>query len=382
MSFSDIDIPQGNNKDNAKIEELFDVYSISKESAGEWTSIRFLKSPVMPIKMHWIKIRAGKDKREVKIPKVCLAFDPKNPKKERGKCPYCSLSHGPKATAQAPVTYYTLGIVRDIQDSEPKKTVKPSKAERKKGYKDIDSDTWTPVRVIRLPISLVGKLKKLEKLNTVKDKKTGSKVSKAITDKKYGRDVNLMFDKDASGADAYQLQLGDERTPLTDEELAYVGWDLSDPYAILEALGVEDIKQAKEEFKRMDFVGDLDVDDEDDDDDDDDDDLDLSSKKKKKKKSSDKKKSGKKKKKKSSDDDDDDEPKKKKKKKSSDDLKSKKKKKKKSSDDDDEPKKKKKKKKSSDDDDEPKKKKKKKSSDKSSSKKKKKKKKDDDDIPF
>ena len=75
MSFGDIEIPSNGNRDNAKIEELFDVYSVSKDGKGAWVSLRFLKSPLIPIKVHWIKIRAGKEKKEVKIPKVCVSFE-------------------------------------------------------------------------------------------------------------------------------------------------------------------------------------------------------------------------------------------------------------------------------------------------------------------
>lgn len=313
MSFGDIDIPSNGNRDNAKIEELFDVYSASKDGKGAWVSLRFLPTPLIPIKVHWIKIRAGKEKKEVKIPKLCVSFDPLNAKqprkdKEHKSCPYCDLAHGPQATAQSPIVYYTNAIVRDIQDSEPRKIVKPSKAERKAGFKDVDSDTWTPVRVIRLPLSVVTKLKKLEALNQVKDKATGGKKTKPLTDPKFGRDINIMYDKDVQGTDAYSVQLGEGRSKLTETEAKYMMYDLTDPYAILEAMGLETVKEAKAEFKKLEFVGHLDVEEGDDeDDDDDDDDMDLDDEpKKKKKKSSDKVK--KKKKKKKSDDDDDDIP--------------------------------------------------------------------------
>ncbi len=331
--FDDI-TPNAGRQESLKIEEIVDIH---KFSDGVYETIRLLPHAMLPVKTHWIRILGGKEKKEIKVPRICVSFDPDNEKvpMKGTHCPYCDLSTGEGGTCSTNIRYYANAIIRDEQENEPRKAAKPTKKELKTGFKEKGSKSWTPVRVVPLPSGLALRLQKLKQRNI-----TGGKAY-AITHEKNGCDVAIMYDSKASAANAYTIDRG-EKTPLTKEEKKYLIWDLNDD--IYDLLGRMDTDQAEEDFKRQDFVG---SDSLDDDDDDDEDSFRLGSKKKKKSKSKD-----------------------------SDS--SKKKKSKKSKDDDDEPKKKKKSKKSKDDDDEPKKKKKSKSKDDDSSKKKKSKKSKDD----
>lgn len=338
--FDDIN-PNAGNRDNLKIEEIVDIH---KFEDGQYESLRILPSPMLPVKMHWIKILAGKEKREVKVPRLCVSFDPDNEStpKEGTDCPYCKLTQGQDGSCQTSKAYYANVIVRDEQENEPRKKGKPTKKEKKTGFKEKGSKTWTPVKVVKLTNGVASKLKQLKQRNN----------NTSIADGKGGCDVAIMYDSKAAAASAYTIDRGD-KSPLTKEEKAYLTWDLSDD--VYEMMGLMTQDQAMEDFKRMDVIGNDTIDD--DDDDDGDDDYSIGKKKKKSKsKSKDSLKDKKKKSKKKSDDDDEDEKPKKKKKKSSDS--DKKSSKKKSKDKDTDVKKKKKKK---SDDDEPKKKKKKKS---------------------
>lgn len=393
-------VSDNSSRDNLRESDLWEIYPLAKKAAGQWTTLRILSLDFLPIKKHWVRIMAGKEKSKlVKIPVMCVNFDPDSRDPLRGmKCPFCALEHGDDksgAPQQVDFKWFVQAISRDEQEAKPRKLPKHTSQEKKTGKKDKDSDSWTPVVVVPITNSLANKIKQLGERNfhMVKDKKTGKKVEKSfpINDPKYGCDVEIKFDAKAAAANKYTVERGKHR-PITEEESEYLTWNFDNWEEIYNALGRLDEKAALTEFKRMDIIGGSVIEDGDDDDDDDDDDDSMSLGKKKK--SSKKDKGGKKrrtldddededddddddeddrKSKKSSkksksrklldddEDDDEDEKPKKKKKKSSDDKKSKKssKKSKKSDDDDD------------DEDEKPKKKKKKSSSDDKKKKKKK-----------
>lgn len=352
MKFDDAKPQVG--KDSVRLEDLVDLLKFPKK---QFVSIRILDHDIMPMKQHWINIIAGKDRREVNIPKLCVSFDPSTEADKDGVvCPYCALEG-----KRDDFKYLANAIIREEQENKPRKAKDPSGKEAKSGFKDPSSESWTPVRVLRLPSSLLKKIQELKQLNKARNKKTDKTEAFSVAHPKYGCDIAIKFDPDAKGGDMYQVQLQD-RTPLTDEEKEFLIYELSEE--LIEKCGRETPQQAKKELAKMEIVGQdkLDAEDEDDEDEpkskkkkskskkvkDEDDDIDLD------------------------DDEDEDEPKSKKKSKKSreedddEDL----------DEDEDEPKSKKKSKKSRDDDDEddePKKKKKKKSRDDDE---------DDDDIPF
>jgi hypothetical protein len=313
--------PKTGRKDNLRLEE---VVELMEWQPDELSRFRLIGDQILGVKRHWIKIYAGKERKEIKIPRYCLAHNPVNEDEPTGQeCPYCTLSHGgsdTNATASTEFFYLMNAIDREEQENEPAKKASPTKKEAKTGFKDKTSKTWTPVKVVRLPSSVARRIQELKDLNVKKDKATGKSKSYDLDHPKFGCDIMVRYKPKASGTDKYSTDKGD-RTPLTDEEKEYLTYNLTPEILTLTGLMTE--KEAKEDFKRNEYVGgDMEEDE-------DDDAYSLGKKKSKKKK------------KKSSDDD---APKKKKKKKSSDEDDAPKKKKKKSSDDD-APKKKKKKKK-------------------------------------
>ncbi len=357
--------PRTGNKDSVKLDEVIELH---KFPADEWSQIRCLPGKILPVKRHWISIIAGKDKKEITIPRYCIAFDPnhegeprKDAKGKEVKCPYCDLTHGKDGSARYEFFYLGNAIIRELQEDEPRKKAEHTKEEKKSGFKDIRSKSWTPARVCRFTSTMASRIQEIGEGNTAKDKKSGTKKAFDVTHEKYGCDIRVKFKPKAPGTDKYSIDK-DERTPLTEDEKAYLVWKLDE--TLLDVTGRMDAKQALEDFKRMEIVGGDTPSDDDDDDGDgyslgDDDEPKKGKKGKKKSKAfsdddeddeDDKPKKKKKSKPAFSDDDDDedDEPKKKKGKKSkskSDDD---------DDDEDDEPKKKKgkKSKKSSDDDDE------------------------------
>lgn len=261
--------PKAAQRDSLKLHEVIEMHEWPKD---EWSTVRFLDTPIIAVKRHWIKIVAGKEKREVTIPRFCLVhniMDENDPRKTAdGKeieCPYCALTHGREdnATARAEYFYLANAIIRDIQEDEPRKKGEHTKDEKKTKFKDIRSKSWTPVRVCRLPSSVVLRIQELSESNIVKNKKKGTKKAYDVTDPKYGIDVRVKFKPKGAGTDKYSADAGD-REPLTEDEAGYLVWALDD--ALLDAAGRMSNAQAIEDLKRMELVGgDVPEDDEDDD---------------------------------------------------------------------------------------------------------------------
>ncbi|QZE56779.1 hypothetical protein pEaSNUABM20_00243 [Erwinia phage pEa_SNUABM_20] len=300
------DIQDNSKRDSLRESEIFEIFPLSKKANGNWVSIRLLNLDLLPIKKHWIKIMGGKDKdKEIKIPRMCVSFDPDNQNKPLNgmKCPYCGIAHGNDesgAPAQYDYKWYAQAIIRDEQAAAPRKMPKLTKQEQKTGKKEMGSESWTPVMCIPLSNSLAGKIRELGERNihTVKDKKSGKKSKQAfqVNHDKYGCDIEIKYNPKKSPAERYTIERGDH-TPLTEEEKGYLTWDFDNWNEIYDMLGRLNEEAAMADFKKMDVIG-VNTNDDGDDDEDDDDDMALGRKKKGGKAD---------KKKRRSDDDDDDE---------------------------------------------------------------------------
>jgi hypothetical protein len=298
-------IQTNSRNDSARLDETVDII---KWIDKKWVPIRILPIAPLQVRQVWIKIYGGKEKKEFNVPRYAINFDPSNPEKPKKgvRCPYMELADKFKDLKEKPVRasdFWLFNVIdRDMQEEgPPRKSPKPTKAEAKSGHKDINSDTWTPVKVARFTMTSIMRLNELSEDNIVKDKKTKAKKQYDATDETYGFDVKVKFKKDAPGTDKYSIDKVDGgSTPLTKEEKAYLTWNLTEE--LLDATGRMSEKQAFEDVKRMEIVGGDEVEDDDDeddddgkakkskkksrslDDDDDDDDDDKKSKKKKKNK--------------------------------------------------------------------------------------------------
>lgn len=273
------DIQDKGNRDNLRESDIFEIFPLAKKANGNWVSIRLLDTDLLPIKKHWIKIMGGKDKdKEIKIPRLCVNFDPDNQGKPlRGmKCPYCGIAHGNDesgAPAQYDYKWYAQAIIRDEQAAAPRKMPKLTKKELKTGKKEMGSESWTPVMCIPLTNSLAQKIKELGERNihTVKDKKSGKKSKQAfqVNHPKYGCDIEIKYNAKKAPAERYTIERGDP-TPLKDFEKEYLTWDFDNWEEIYDMLGRLNEADALTDFKKMDVLGVNPGGDEDDDDEDDD----------------------------------------------------------------------------------------------------------------
>ena len=255
-------VPTKAHNDSMKLEELFDMFDL-KTATKSFVALRFMPYPMLPVRRHWISILT-KDGKKVRVPKMCLNFDPDDESSDDGivdrKCPYCKLQHGSeKDGASASYEMFLLAnvLVRDLQENGRFGKVTPQ--EKKTGIKDLDSKSNTPIRVIRLPGGVAKRLKDMAELNK------GFEVNHP----KKGIDVLIKFDpKAANASDMYKVERG-EPSPIEEDEMGYLRYDLDDAGAIYDLLGRTNLKDALAEFKTMKVVG-ARTDDEDDEEEDDD----------------------------------------------------------------------------------------------------------------
>ena len=197
-------------------EDLVQVFKFNKD----WEEIR-LVGDVWAYASHWITIYTNEG-REVRVPRVALNFD-----REHGVFdetipdPYQDITND----VQTSVHFYANAIVRSVQDDEPKKKSKPTKKELKTGFKDKDSDTWTAIQVVRVPISVARELKSLVSINKHKNNK-GNLEAFDLSHEKFGANVHIRYDAEAPGATKYSVQKGDH-APLTKAEKSYLRWDIA-----------------------------------------------------------------------------------------------------------------------------------------------------------
>jgi hypothetical protein len=294
--------------------DIGDKITILKFPERKWITLR-IHGPIFVYGGYWVKTKK-KDGKRGQFYTPCPSYDPKTQERDSKKYdPWRQLeeSEADLKPEERHVNFtqhgYMNALSRAAQRDKPKSRTKPTKAERKTGFKDKDSDTWTANVAVKLPPGAVRKLKEQAGLNVV-EMKGGQSKAFSVTHPKYGCDVRILYDSKKAPADQYQVSIG-ERKPLTEEEEEMLKWDLSDLVEEMKESevkrdyegwasrnGVKVKKKKKEEIEDEDF-------DEDDGEDFDDEDEDDEPKSKKSKKSKSDSKSKSKKKKKDEDDEDD-----------------------------------------------------------------------------
>ena len=228
-------VKSGNRDSKPRVGDLLQVYTPPK---NKWFKLRLLGG-VEPRAGYWVKTKK-KDGKSTKFWTPCPSFDPAtqerdttiyDPWRDQENKEYQAVKDGnmdkEERTIQYATEYWMNAIVRAEQKKAPSTLPKHTASERKTKIKEKDSDSWTPVFAIKLGKSFIGKVQGLKGLNTYESSKTGAVKSYSVADAKFGRDINVLYDDSKAPADQYQIQLGDKRTPLTEDELEYLTWDLS-----------------------------------------------------------------------------------------------------------------------------------------------------------
>jgi hypothetical protein len=208
-------------------EDLVDTMEFSKN----WKTIRAI-GQVFAYGNHWVTTKKRDGSRGAfKVP--CLAFDSETGETDSTiHCPWCKHREEHPGSKDKPglvgysTEYWFNAIDRKEQDNPPKRPPRPDPEEVKSGFKLKDSDTWTPVKAVRLSAQDLRKVRNLKDLNRIKTKSGEVKVF-SVFDERQGRDVNISFNKDEKvPSNRFQVNIGD-KAPLNEEEAAYLTWDIS-----------------------------------------------------------------------------------------------------------------------------------------------------------
>ena len=233
-NWSDMNIPSGTS-DRKRLDEFFEKLEFKNKV---WKPIR-LVGAVFAFAEAWIKIKA-KSGKIVSFPKYSRDLNPVTGKWEKNGCPYR------EGGVEFRIRFLSNVIDRNVQDNEPKKKKKLSKSERKTGFKDPKSSSWTPVRVYTVPNMSAQQIQGWSETNKKINKKTGVAKAYGLEHEKFGRDIQVKYNKDAAPASMWQLDKG-KRTPLTDEEKEYLLWNLK--FAV-ESMW-DDKSKARKEWERI-----------------------------------------------------------------------------------------------------------------------------------
>jgi hypothetical protein len=219
-------------------DELVDVLPSNPK---EWQTLRYV-GPLAAVGGHWLNLEKPNPKKKTKaFYKPCRAFNPETEERDSTVyCPYCEDESG---WIRNDLIYWQNAIVRSLEEDAPAKRGKLTEKEKETGFKEKGSKAWTPARASRLTPGTVRELKKLSKLNRQTDKKTGEKKSWPLTHKRYGMDVEMMYDPDEAPAKKYSVQKG-EKTRLNEEQREYLLWDVE------HMVTTETKKEAKAEYER------------------------------------------------------------------------------------------------------------------------------------
>lgn len=228
------DIPAGGRGD--KKSSPSDRIAVYKFPDKVWVNLRLLRGMVTTAG-YWVTTKK-KDGSKGRFFAACPSFDPETHDRDDSKIdPWRDAaeelnvySEDKSKQTEKIISYqrtaWINAIIRKEQSKEPADQPKHTKAERESGMKDKDSDSWTPIFALRMTKSLVDRIQGLKGTNTHRDKKSGETKSYHMSDERFGCDLMIKYDKDAPPANQYDVQKSD-RTPLTEEEKAYLLQDLS-----------------------------------------------------------------------------------------------------------------------------------------------------------
>ena len=254
-------MPRGSDMDSVVVRNSNNSFRMSdvvnmleyptKNGKPGWVTVR-LFGPVYSDAFFWVKAKLGSTK-SFRAP--CRCYDPEThqcvPEKYdpwydeyRRECD--EETDRKNRLISYSRYFYMQAIVRRLQDNMPA-TNRITAEEKKTGFKDPDSDSYTPVVVVQLTPKVFKAIQDMKEDNVVR-MKSGTKKAYNVSDEKFGRDIMLKKDTSAgvSPGDIYQVKLAVDsgRTPLTEEEKAYLTWDMNTIYApeVSEA-------QAKQDFE-------------------------------------------------------------------------------------------------------------------------------------
>jgi hypothetical protein len=223
-------------------EERYDWGQLKKKKYKQLRPV----GPVSSVVKHWVPV-IKKDGSKTKFPVVCGSYNPETEQFENDNCPQC------RAEIEYSKHYFSNFIDRELQENMPlrgKKDVIRAANNKKKKFREPGDESWSPVRVFKIPTSCAGQLKGIVGLN--KHKINGKFTPCELSDTEYGCDVFIKVDPDEPAPTMYDVQKADH-SPLTKIERMYKLYnilketktDFAKQEAELIAMGLLSMKDAR-----------------------------------------------------------------------------------------------------------------------------------------
>jgi hypothetical protein len=213
------DNPEDRSNETSYLKDFVDVFTLPE---GKAVQVRFI-GPIHSVCWHWFRVQkwAG---GYVWFPKLCLDYNGDAGELDKEVCPYC------KARVPCSKQLLSNAIIRDLQNNRPRPEPGHTRREEREvkmlGYrchlKDPKSESWTPVRVLEVPSTMVVAIKDLEGLNRHEGRVY------PLSDPYYGMDVilkRLKQDSQNGEVARYSVQRARNRR-LTEGERKYLIYPL------------------------------------------------------------------------------------------------------------------------------------------------------------
>lgn len=212
---------------STKWQDLLDWYKWRESRSGEdeFNHIRLI-GPIKSACYHWIEVRKNDGTKTsfpmtcAGFPMTCVGYNPETETTDIEKCPACQI----KISQQK--FYFQNAIIRREQEIKPARAIELEDCpeEMAKEYRAIGDKHWSPVKVVKIPVTCAAQLRDIVGLNKhrVEDKVR----SMDISDIQYGCDIFVKYDSKESPSSMYNVQKGDA-APLTEEEKKYKLFNLN-----------------------------------------------------------------------------------------------------------------------------------------------------------
>ncbi len=226
--FSEVRTNTGGDK-SPSIREQVDQFKFPPD---KFVTVRII-SPVYMYAGYWVATKK-KDGSPAKFYMPSPSYDPDSQSFDTTKFdPFFEISKGEKGVerdarmVQIQKYGYCNAIIMHEEARRPERIPRPTEQELATGFKEKDSDSWTPVKVLRLSSTMMEQIQGIAQTNVVTNRNTGETKSMSIAHPKFGMTIRIKHSPKKPAASQYQILPG-ERMPLSERQLKYLTWDLSD----------------------------------------------------------------------------------------------------------------------------------------------------------
>ena len=206
-----------------RMSDIVEVYD-KKNYESSPKRIRLL-GPCTSMATHYVTVDKGKSENgkssTYSFVTPCCNWNREKMCFEDNGCPYCNLK------MKASIKFYQNAIIRDLEDlapankgvrSEYEKTPKVFGTKQFFLKENKQTNSYTPVRVVEIPRSLISKLRNIESTNYYMDA-DGTRKTAPVADLQYGVDLFLFYHPEKKAAEMYDIQrdVDSGKTPIDKE---------------------------------------------------------------------------------------------------------------------------------------------------------------------